>query len=70
LGAKISVYLPDNISTECKDTDFCLVAGPDLTDKLNYEENSVQDLENGYDQQQVDEKTYFNLLKKGSNQKF
>ena len=70
LGAKISIYLPDNLSAQCQGADFCLVAGPDITDKLNYEENSVQDLENGYDQQQVDEKTYFNLLKKGSNQKF
>ena len=70
LGAKISIYLPDNLSAQCQGADFCLVAGPDITDKLNYEENSVQDLENGYDQQQVDEKTYFNLLKRGSNQKF
>jgi LCP family protein required for cell wall assembly len=70
LGAKISIYPPDNLSATCKDVDFCLIAGLDLTDKLNYEENSVQDLENGYDQQQVDEKTYFNLLKRGSSQKF
>jgi len=70
IGTKISIYLPDNLSAPCQGADFCLVAGSDLTDKLNYEENSVQDLENGYDQQQVDEKTYFNLLKKGSNQKF
>jgi len=70
LGAKISVYMPDNLSAQCQGSDFCLVAGPDITDKLNYEENSVEDLENGYDQQQVDEKTYFNLLKRGSNQKF
>ncbi|HLM84036.1 MAG TPA: LCP family protein [Candidatus Bathyarchaeia archaeon] len=70
LGAKFSVYPPDTLSAQCQGADFCLVAGSDLTDKLNYEENSVSDLESGYDQQQVDEKTYFNLLKKGSNQKF
>jgi LCP family protein required for cell wall assembly len=70
LGAKISIYPTDAVSTQCQGADFCLVAGKDITDKLNYEENSVQDLENGYDQQQVDEKTYFNLLKRGSNQKF
>jgi len=70
LGAKISVYMPDNLSAQCQGSDFCLIAGPDITDKLNYEENSVQDLENGYDQQQVDEKTYFNLLKRGSENKF
>jgi polyisoprenyl-teichoic acid--peptidoglycan teichoic acid transferase len=70
LGAKISIYLPDTLSAQCQDADFCLVLGKDITDKLNYEENSVEDLENGYDQQQMDEKTYFNLLKKGSNQNF
>ncbi|MFH0929876.1 MAG: LCP family protein [Candidatus Moraniibacteriota bacterium] len=70
LGAKISIYPTDILSAQCQDADFCLVAGSDLTDKLNYEENSVQDLENGYDHQQVDEKTYIELLKKGSNQKF
>jgi len=70
LGAKISVYLPDTLSSQCKDSDFCLVLGSDSADKLNYEENSVEDLENGYDHQQVDEKTYIELLKRGSNQKF
>lgn len=70
LGAKISIYPPDNISAQCQGADFCLVLGPDAADKLNYEENSVQDLESGYDHQQVDEKTYIELLKRGSNQKF
>jgi len=70
LGAKISIYPPDNISAQCQGADLCLVAGSDLTDKLNYEENSVEDLENGYDHQQIDEKTYIELLKRGSNQKF
>ena len=70
LGANISQSFPNNLSPQCKDVDFCLIVGSDLTDKLNYEENSVSDLESGYDQQQMDEKTYFNLLKKGSSQKF
>jgi len=34
LGAKISVYLPDNLSASCQGADFCLVLGSDLTDKL------------------------------------
>jgi len=70
LDAKISIYPPDTRSAQCQDADFCLVAGKDITDKLNYEENSVQDLENGYDHQQVDEKTYIELLKRGSVKKF
>ncbi|MCX6762452.1 MAG: hypothetical protein NT093_01580, partial [Candidatus Moranbacteria bacterium] len=70
LGAKISIYPPDSISAQYQDADFCLVVGPDITDKLNYEENSVQDLENGYDHQQVDERIYIELLKKGSDKKF
>lgn len=70
LGAKISIYLPEDLSETCGEVDLCLVAGTDIGDKLNFEENSVQDLENGYDHQQIDEKTYFNLLKRGSSQKF
>lgn len=70
LSANIATTLPSDLSVPCRETDFCLIAGSDLIDKLNYEENSVSDLENGYDQQQVDEKGYINLLKKGSNQKF
>jgi len=70
LGAKISIYMPNNLSSECRDTDFCLVAGKDITDKLNYEESSVEDLESGYDRQQVDEKEFFELLKKGNDKKF
>jgi polyisoprenyl-teichoic acid--peptidoglycan teichoic acid transferase len=79
LSKKLSAKIAngDSISTleiespaGCKDVDFCLIAGSDLTDKLNYEENSVQDLENGYDQQQIDEKGYIDLLKKGSSQRF
>jgi len=70
LGAKISIYPPDSISARCQGADFCLVLGPDAADKLNYEENSVEDLESGYDHQQVDERTYIELLKRGSSQKF
>jgi LCP family protein required for cell wall assembly len=70
LGAKISAYPNDSNSAQCKDVDFCLIAGSDIIDKLNYEENSVSDLENGYDQQQIDEKGYIDLLKKGSSKKF
>jgi len=71
LGAEIANG--DSISTmeiESPRPDFILVAGSDITDKLNYEENSVSDLEQGYDQQTTDEKTYIDLLKKGSSQKF
>lgn len=71
LGAQISTAaLPANLSTQCKNVDFCLIAGSDITDKLNYEENSVSDLESGYDHQQIDEKDFFELLKKGSSAKF
>lgn len=70
LGAKISAYPPDNLSAACQEIDFCLVAGSNLIDKLNYEENSIQDLEDGYDHQQIDEQKFFELLKKGSNKKF
>lgn len=59
--------LPWQVSTG---TDFVLVAGSNLTVRLNYEENSVSDLENGYDQQSIDEKGYIDLLKKGSSAKF
>jgi len=70
LGAKIATNLPANFSSSCQGVDFCLIAGSDLTDQLNYEENSVTDLEKGYDQQAIDERQYIDLLKKGSNQKF
>jgi len=71
LDAQISTSaLPATLSVKCKNADFCLVAGSDITDKLNYEENSVSDLESGYDQQSIDEKGYIDLLKRGSNAKF
>ncbi|MDP1845214.1 MAG: LCP family protein [Candidatus Moranbacteria bacterium] len=66
LASTVEAKLPPSANKP----DFILVAGSDITDKLNYEENSVQDLENGYDHQQVDEKTYIDLLKKGSSQRF
>ncbi len=76
-SAKIATGLPNEVSprfsrgeTSNKEPDFILVAGSDLTDKLNYEENSVSDLESGYDQQSIDEKGYIDLLKKGSDKKF
>lgn len=69
-SAQISSDLPANFFAPCKGVDFCLVVGSNLTDRLNYEENSVSDLESGYDQQKIDEKGYVDLLKKGSNKKF
>lgn len=69
-NAHISNNLPAELSSRCQNVDFCLVVGSDIADKLNYEENSVQDLESGYDQQSIDEKGYIDLLKKGSNVKF
>lgn len=68
-SAQITANLPANLSAQCKNADFCLVAGSNLTDRLNYEENSVSDLESGYDQQSIDEKGYIDLLKKGSGAK-
>jgi hypothetical protein len=41
-----------------------------LTESLNYEENSVEELEEGYDKQQIDERTYIELLKKGSVKRY
>jgi hypothetical protein len=69
-SAQVSTNLPAELSSQCQNVDFCLVAGSNIADKLNYEENSVEDLENGYDQQQIDEKGYIDLLKKGSSQRF
>ena len=70
LGAKISIYLPEDLSDTCGKVDLCLIAGTDIGDKLNFEENTVSDLENGYDHQQIDEQKFFELLKKGSNKRF
>jgi hypothetical protein len=70
IPAKIATNLPAALSVPCQNADLCLAAGSDITDKLNYDENSVTDLEQGYDKQTTDEKTYIDLLKKGSSQRF
>lgn len=70
LGAAISQNLPGNLATQCQNTDLCLVAGSDLVDNLNYEEGTIKELESEYDKQQVSEKEYIELLKKGSSKKF
>jgi LCP family protein required for cell wall assembly len=70
LNADVAQNPPGDISTQCQKTDFCLVAGADLTESLNYEENSVEELEEGYDKQQIDERTYIELLKKGSVKRY
>ncbi|MDD3487265.1 MAG: LCP family protein [Candidatus Moranbacteria bacterium] len=72
----LSKKLPAKIVSEnsmpenCKDFNLCLILGSDLTDRLNYEENSVEDLESGYDQDKIDEKSFIDLLKKGSSVKY
>jgi len=70
LGAKISEDLPENLSDACSGTDLCLVAGSDLASAANYDEDTTNDLEQGYDKQTVDEREYIELLKKGSSYKF
>jgi LCP family protein required for cell wall assembly len=56
--------------SECKSANLCLVAGENITNSLNYEEDSVSDLENEYDHQQIDEREYIDLLKKGTSRRF
>lgn len=68
--AEISQNIPANVPPQCQKVDLCLIAGSDLTENLGYEENSIQDLEQGYDKQAVDEKQYIELLKKGSSTRF
>jgi polyisoprenyl-teichoic acid--peptidoglycan teichoic acid transferase len=70
LGAKISEILPDNLFQVCRDADLCFVAGSNLAYDANYEEDSTNALEQGYDKQALDEKKYIELLKKGSSSKF
>jgi len=70
LNAQVSQNLPASFSSQCKNTDLCLVAGVDLIDNLNYEEETIEELESEYDKQQVNEREYIELLKKGSSQKF
>lgn len=70
LGADVRQDLPASFSSRCQKSDLCLVAGSDLIDKLDFEEGTIQELENEYDKQAVDEKEYIELLKKGSNKKY
>jgi polyisoprenyl-teichoic acid--peptidoglycan teichoic acid transferase len=70
LQAKVMPDLPASLSASCQKTDLCLVIGDDLSQIMDYEENSQADLEAGYDKQQIDERTYIDLLKKGSSVKF
>jgi LCP family protein required for cell wall assembly len=69
-SAEISQNLPADLSAECQKADFCLVAGSNLTENLGYEENTLEELEQGYDKQAVNEREYIELLKKGSSQRF
>jgi len=70
LGATVSQDLPAAFSSQCQKADLCLVAGSDLTDNLDFEEGTVTELENEYDHQQIDEREYIDLLKKGSTKKY
>ena len=69
-STNISTNLPADLSAQCQKVDFCLVAGSNLIENLDYEENTIEELEQGYDKQAVDEREYIELLKKGSSQKF
>jgi polyisoprenyl-teichoic acid--peptidoglycan teichoic acid transferase len=69
-GAPVQDILPADLAKPCQGADFCLLAGTDLLENLNYEEGTVTDLENEYDHQQIDEREYIELLKKGSNKKY
>ncbi len=69
LQAKVSFDITTDLTSQCQE-DFCLVLGKDLSEIWDYEENSLEDLERGYDKQKIDEKTYIELLKRGSSKKF
>ena len=69
-SAEISQNPPADLSAQCRNTDLCLVAGSDLTENVGYEENTIEELEEGYDKQTVDEREYIELLKKGSSARF
>jgi hypothetical protein len=62
--------LPANLSAACSGADLCLAGGQDLVGNLDYEEGTLEELENEYDQRRVDEREYIELLKKGTNEKF
>jgi LCP family protein required for cell wall assembly len=70
LGASVRQELPASFSSQCQKADLYLVAGSDLTDNLDFEEGTITELENEYDHQQMDEREYIELLKKGSSTKF
>lgn len=70
LSAQASQDASAEYSSLCQGADFCVVAGSDLTESVDYEENTIEELEQGYDKQQIDEREYIELLKKGSNKKF
>ena len=69
-SAEVSQSLPASFSAACSGADLCLVASSDLTNNLDFEEGTVMDLENEYDHQQIDEREYIELLKKGSDKKY
>ncbi|MDI6777714.1 MAG: LCP family protein [Patescibacteria group bacterium] len=69
-SAEISQNFSANLSAACANADLCLVAGSDLTDNLDYEEDTVKELESEYEKQQIDEREYIELLKKGSIKKY
>jgi len=69
-SVKVSQNPPAEILAQCQKADLCLVAGSDLVENLNYEENTIEDLEEGYDKTTVEEKEYIELLKKGNKNKF
>jgi len=69
-SAEISQELPDDLSAPCQKADLCLAAGSNLTENLGYEENTLEELEEGYDKQAADEREYIELLKKGTDRKF
>jgi LCP family protein required for cell wall assembly len=69
-SAEIGQTLPANLSAACSGADLCLAGGQDLVGNLDYEEGTLEELENEYDKQQIDEREYIELLKKGSATKF
>lgn len=69
-GADVSSNLIAEYSSQCQKVDICIIAGSDLAENINYDENTIEELEEGYDKQEVDERQYIELLKKGSSRKF
>jgi len=69
-GSTSTMEVEPPFLAQCQKADLCLVAGSDLTDMLDFEEGTIEELENEYDKQAVDEKEYIELLKKGTSRKF